>query len=377
MLAVLLLGGCWDYVDLERRALILGVGVDAVPDEPDRFILSVEIPVPGGVQGGEDGGGSGDDEPKFVVEADGRSLITAGNMLRSRLQRNPLWNQVISVVVSEEVAREGIAPVVDVILRHNELNLRAHLYVVEGSAKAVLQYEPNIQPLSSRYLRSLAEQYPLYPSFPLPEAIVLVNRDLRAQRVALVPKLTMEGDQPYMKGAAVLSEGRLVGWLDGREAEGANWFRGLVKESLVETVCPGHPDGVVVAWAKAGSHRLQASMKGGLPHFETEVSLTARLVDMSRCPLVPEDTGDLHKIEQALVQEVKQTIESAVRRARNELQVDFLGLGMQWRRSFPEAGGDKHDWPQLFLQSSIDVDVRMSSIGVSYAGRLRHSVPYR
>lgn len=377
VLFALVLGGCWDYVDLERRSLIMGIGVEVDPDDPTQLRLLVEAPVPAAAEPGADGGGSSDMKPKVVASVAGVSLLQAGNTLRGQMERHPLWGQVVSIVVSDAVARDGIAPVADAIMRFDDLNVRVQLYIVEGSAEDVLQFTPNMQPIASRYLRGLAEQFPVHPKFPKPRAFVLVHRELSEKLVTLVPKLTLlENGRPRMEGAAVLSDGKLVGWLDAEQAEGVNWIRGWLKRSLVQFQCPGHPAGTVAAWVRLDHHRIRTTVDGELPRFDVEISVSARLVDLSRCPLVPEHKPDEERIAQALIAQVTDTIEATIHRAQIELQADFLGLGEQWRRHYPMLDVET-DWKRLFPHVAIAVKVDMTQTGISFPGQIRRTVPYR
>lgn len=375
-IGALLLAGCWDYIDIERRSLVMGIGIDARGEL--QMELTVEIPVPAAADPGEAGGegGGGDMDPKLVASEIADSLLWAANNLRGQLERDPMWEQVVAVVVGEEAARRGIASVSDAVMRFVDLNMRAHLYVVEGEAKDVIGFQPPMQPLVAKMLRGQSDQFPVHPRFARPQAFVLIHRELRDKGVSLVPRLTLEDERLRMHGAAVLADGVLAGWLDGDEAEGVNWVRGWVKRSLVQSACTGHPDGHVSAWTRLINHRIEADEMEGRPRFQIDITLGARLVDLARCPLAPEDEEDIKTIEKAIVQTVADTVEGAVLRAQKELQIDFLGLGERWRRKFPHKY-DKQGWKSLFQDSVIEVRVAMAPTGVDFPGQLRHNVPYR
>lgn len=370
----LVVAGCWDYVNLEQYSLIMGLAVDFADDEADELLLTVEIPVPAAAEPGSDGAG-GDVEPKFIASAQGVSLLEAANKLRGRMQRHPLWQQVVAIIVSEDVARDGLAPIGDVVMRFHNLNMRAHLYIVEGSAEEVLHFEPPMQPMSAVYLRGAAEQFDRHPRFPRPEAFVIFSREIRDKRVALVPRLQVDEEELRMEGAAVIVDGKLLGWLDADEVEGANWIRGWVKRSFVRVACPGHPEGHIAAWVVLNHHRIHTSAKGDTPVFDVEMSFTARLVDLSRCPLSPESKEHRDAIADDLINLVTERAVSAVRYGQEQLQVDILALGEQWRRRYPSPT-HHDDWEVLFPQAEINVKVSMSPTGIGFPGQLRETVPY-
>src|SRR5690606_37760794 len=132
----------------ERRAIILAVGVDVDPDRAGELRLSVEVPSPSvPPQQSMEAAGAGPRE--VVAHATGVSIVEAANRLRGRLERQPLWTQVIPVVVGEPAARQGVARVLDVFMRYDPLNARAYLYLTDGEAQAVLEQMPNAQALTA------------------------------------------------------------------------------------------------------------------------------------------------------------------------------------------------------------------------------------
>src|SRR5690606_7809907 len=105
--------GCWDYRDLERRSPILGMAVDTrSASDGQGYRVTVEIPYPasgaspGAGGGGILGGGGGDDtqSPKVIVSGEGGTLGAALVSLNARLERQPLWEHLLAIVLSDSVA---------------------------------------------------------------------------------------------------------------------------------------------------------------------------------------------------------------------------------------------------------------------------------
>lgn len=65
----------------------------------------------------------------------------------------------------------------------------------------------------------------------------------------------------------------------------------------------------------------------------------------------------------------------AVRRAQQELRVDYLRLREELRRALP-AAAEELDWKQTFPAVRVDVDVRMAAGGVVFPGESLRTVPY-
>src|SRR5690606_26587259 len=74
--------GCWSYRDVEDRAVVLALGMDALSDG---FELVAQVALPGGASSGAlqgvDGGKAG--KPVWVVSAEGDSLEEASRNLQT------------------------------------------------------------------------------------------------------------------------------------------------------------------------------------------------------------------------------------------------------------------------------------------------------
>jgi Spore germination B3/ GerAC like, C-terminal. len=92
-------------------------------------------------------------------------------------------------------------------------------------------------------------------------------------------------------------------------------------------------------------------------------------------PRRPEKASDRRRIEAELTAAVKRLAEAAVRRAQQELRVDYLRLREELRRALP-AAAEELDWKQTFPAVRVDVDVRMAAGGVVFPGESLRTVPY-
>ena len=141
--ALLLLSGCWDYQDLESRAPILGMGFDLSGDPRQPIRASAEVPVAAAVAMASGGpGASGERPPKEVFESEGVTISEAVDMLSEMISRDLINRHVEAVVVSRDLAVQGLGPLVDYFMRNPQVNLRAQLWVTSGTAREVLSVNP-------------------------------------------------------------------------------------------------------------------------------------------------------------------------------------------------------------------------------------------
>lgn len=364
----MLAAGCWDYRDLERRSPILGMAVDSRPDAGGRgYKVTVEIPYPaldsppGGGGGGGDragGGGDGSQSSKVIVSGEGGTLGAALVSLNARLERQPLWEHLLAVALSDSVAREGVSPVIDPVLRGIFLNARARLFIVEGSAEQLLTTTPDLQPLTSRFLRGLEEQFAEFPRFARVPDVRSFDHQHQETGVALLPRVALVADRLVAEGAAIVHSGRLEGWLDADTTEGVNWWLGNVKTSVIEFPCPDGSENTVTLRARAAGSTLKPEGSAdGYPVFHARFIAYGRLLDLARCPIGPDRPEERRRLEESAARLLERRIGSAVEQAQ-QAGIDFIRLGLHIRRHHPDLWR-RMDWPADLSRVRIRVSARV------------------
>lgn len=373
--------GCWDYRDLERRSSIMGMGVDKTSENGEAvYRVTVEIPRPSGAgpsggmaQGGGGDGGGGSMPPKVVVSGEGSTFGAALISLSSRIERLPLWEHLLSVVVSESAAREGLSPMIDALARSTMLNSRARLFITENRAEDVIAFLPLMHPLTSQFLRGLEEQFAEFPRFHRPQDVHSLDRLLEETNAALLPRVVLTEGNIVAEGAAVIHHGRLAGWLDPIATEGTNWWLGQVKSAIVEFPCPqGRSAEPVTARARAARSAVTARLQDGLPAFKGTFDVQGRLLDVAHCSLNPENPQDRRRLEASAARTLEQMIRAGVKQAQ-AMNIDFLHLGLHVRRHMPDVWRAL-DWEAVFPQVDVEVTV---SFAIDDAGERYRAPTYR
>ncbi|MBA4602394.1 Ger(x)C family spore germination protein [Thermoactinomyces mirandus] len=156
-LSSFLLYGCWDSRELEKRATVAAMAVDK---SPQGYELSVQVPSPrkttgGGGGGGGDGGGVGGDGAVEIFSGEGRSFHEAMQQIESKVNFPLFIGHMQLLLISDEVAREGIFPLLDGLRR--SLEIRRHLWpvVILGKAKDALKVQVPLEEIPIEYLRTL------------------------------------------------------------------------------------------------------------------------------------------------------------------------------------------------------------------------------
>ncbi|MFD1909149.1 hypothetical protein ACFSQ7_42095 [Paenibacillus rhizoplanae] len=187
VIAAPLLSGCWDQVEIEDRALVLGLSIDKISAEeaqmedrvthihdgglPAEMIsVTAQIAVPGRVPlgPGTGGGSAGDSKtsPVWVVTVQGISLDDAMNNLQQQIADPRYLVHLRIVIISEDIARGSLAELNDYLRRNPEIRRRTWLLVSEGRASAFMDVNPPLQRVPTLYILSMMEKSVSSGKFP-------------------------------------------------------------------------------------------------------------------------------------------------------------------------------------------------------------------
>ena len=216
------------------------------------------------------------------------------------------FGHVGQLLLGEELARQGVKPALDYILRDVETRLDTALYLVRGGTAA-------------DRLEALAEDAGLLAG-SMPRTVKDALSDLYAQGATFLP--AVEADEALTAaGYGILKGDSLAGWAEGDAALGVNLVLGQVDADVVELPLDG---GGVAALRVVGARTsVRPVMDGGAL---TGLSLTCTLDANMAEGNVDLRTEEVHaSLEAALAQVEEARIRSALELAQ-ELDADYLGL---------------------------------------------------
>lgn len=121
-LTTITLTGCWDRVEIEEIGFVLGVGIDlqkkedveeraerAAPGKPEgkrRYLLTQQIAIPGGLQGGQGSGAGGADQKAYYnIVSEGDTMFEMVRSVAARTSRTPYYEHIKIIIISEEIAK--------------------------------------------------------------------------------------------------------------------------------------------------------------------------------------------------------------------------------------------------------------------------------
>ena len=309
LLLMLLLTACRRYSgflpyarEIEDMELIRTLGVDGAGE------TGVAITASGGTS----------QEETEVVSGEAGTISAAVLELQGEGSSYLYFGHVTQLLLGEELARRGIMPSLDYVLRDVEMRLETALYVVRnGTAGQAIEAAADDGSATDR-LEALADDAGLTAN-SMPRTVKDVLAELDRQGASFLPAVLAD-DGLTAAGYGILKDGALVGWAEGDAALGVNLIFGKVDADVVEVQAP---DGTAAALRVVGAAASVRPIWQGdtLAGLKVHCKVDANLAEGSAMP----DQATLDALEAALAQVEADRMAQALELSR-ALDADYLGL---------------------------------------------------
>ena len=309
LLLMLLLTGCRRYSgflpyarEIEDMELIRTLGVDGAGE------TGVAITASGGTS----------QEETEVVSGQAGTISAAVLELQGEGASDLYFGHVTQLLLGEELARRGVMPSLDYVLRDVEMRLETALYVVRnGTAGQAIEAAADDGSATDR-LEALADDAGLTAN-SMPRTVKDVLAELDRQGASFLPAVLAD-DGLTAAGYGILKDGALVGWAEGDAALGVNLIFGKVDADVVEVQAP---DGTAAALRVVGAAASVRPIWQGdtLAGLKVHCKVDANLAEGSAMP----DQATLDALEAALAQVEAGRMAQALELSR-ALDADYLGL---------------------------------------------------
>ncbi|RKD22846.1 hypothetical protein BEP19_11430 [Ammoniphilus oxalaticus] len=347
--------GCWDRIEINDLAIVVGAGVDKKGDEVE---VTAQIIVPKVLSA--EGGGAGDET--MVRTGRGATITDAVADAQTKFSRRIFWGHTKVIVFGEELAREGISEYADFFARHPKARLRSHMYVSKAStAKEVLMLHPALERSSSEVMREMSRS-PFQMDVTLKDLLEMLESEAHAAVIPAVSILPVEqGQDPlqtaaYISHTAILGGDQMIGMVDEQMTKGLLWFTNQIDGATVT---------IKVAENEFISTNILRAEMELVPEIEGEkwkMTVKGRLVDeiiMNRSSWDVMNPVDIRKIEQRMEEEAEKQMEAVLKLLQKNYKVDALGFADAFERKYPQQWNQvEGNWVDIFSTVEVHYDLK-------------------
>ena len=356
---ILLTTGCWNRKELDRLAIVAAVGIDKGEDQ--KINLTVQVIKPGALKSPSSEGGSGKEKGVWIIKSSGNTIFDAVRNFVEKSGRKLFWPHTMVIVIGENMAKDGVLPVIDWFLRDHEIRLQTWVLVTQGEASEVIKGDSGLEKIPASHLEGMIKDSDALSKSVSSNLMEVTNMIICQSSHPVIGRISknksgQDEEELLLKGAGVFRKDRLIGWLNPLETRGYLWIKGKVKSGVITITCPEHPDQLISLEIIKSKTKVKPRLEMGILKYTIEVDINCNLGEqMCIEDLNPEMIAVLEDEER---QAVEKEIVALIRKAQEEYKLDILGLGEATMREFPKEWNKvKEQWAEEFPQAEVEVKV--------------------
>lgn len=373
LLLILVLSGCWNRRELDAISVVQAMGIDKL--ENGQISLTYQILKPSGVKGssasGEKGGGG---KSVWVVTTTGQTVFDAIRNATTQVDRRSYFGHNKVIVIGEEAAKSGIAPLFDLTVRDPEIRELIYIFIAKGKASDIIEAEHPQEKIPAKGIESLAKATRASSKVPQVLLVDVLKSLVHKTNDPFIPgiKLTerREGETVEkfveLEETAIFKDDKFVGWFNPEETRGLLWILGEVKSGIIVVRSPGDETKKVALEIIRASSQVTPELDEGELTVTVEVKEEGNLGEqMSQVDL--SEPGAFQQLEEEQAAIIEEEILAALSKAQ-EWGVDIFKFGEKYHRKFPAEWSDlEENWDEEFPNIKVDivVDAKLRSIGIT------------
>lgn len=376
LILTLFLSGCWDRRELNELGITMALGIDKTDN---KYLVSAQVVVPSEVSMKTSSAGR---SAVTLYQATGESIYEAFRKMTKNSPRKIYPGHLLILVISEELAKEGIAESLDLLSRDWELRPDFYVVVAKNStASEVLNVNTPIESIPANKMYSSLQVSE--KNWAGTEGVILdelVKNLLAEGKEAVLTGIEVIGDkeigsskqnvetitssaQIQYDHLAVFKADQLVGWLNEEESRGYADITNNVKTTVTSIPCP--KEGEITLNIFHYQSKITGAINKGEPEVNIKIQAEADIGEV-QCQMDLTKPGTIEELEKFYEKKVEGIIHQTIEAMQNEYESDIFGFGEAISRSNPKEWKKmKEHWDQKFseLTTNVQIDMKIRRTG--------------
>ena len=331
---LLLSSGCYNYKEINEMAIVSSIGIDK-DDKNDKYIVSAQIM---NSKESEDS----EDSQIIVYTKEGDTIHEALRNVTLESPRKLYGNHLSKIVLSEEVAKEGIDNVLDTFNRLSEVRNEFIITVVkDNKASDVLKVLTSTETIPAEYVKlslkiadetsgltyttKLDEFISLYLKKGIDPVIPVLKIDKKSKKGTTIDNITTTDPMSkiVIENLAVTNKGKLETYLKSEEVIGYNFLRNQIQKMIIPVKCDDKNNYASIAVLK-NKTKSNTSKKDNKYIINFDINSEAIITEYN-CESNLKNEKVIEKLEKDTEKKINRYIKKSLDKQK-ETKGKFLGL---------------------------------------------------
>lgn len=354
--------GCTAYIEINDLPLVLGIAVDK--SDNGKYILTVEVFKPQQA--------SKEKENKInteLLQVEGLTIFDGIRDLGVKLGKRAYWTHLKVLIISKDIAKEGMAPILDLFDRNAHIRKEFPVVISDDDTAYNIFYAGKkkiSEPISS-FINNTIKNVDKVSKYDYIKFYELMEDMSYEGKSAVLPLFSMnsmitEKKQPIY-GVVVFKKDKMVGVLNENESKTLRLLKNKEKGGLL-----------VVQWVednelqKVTIEVFRSKVKLEPYHNNKEFNVNIKITTKAEIAEIMNYKVDIlsskgrEKIKEETEKKIITDIEKLMFKLQHSLKSDVVGIGKKFKEKYSKTLKEyEEDWPNVFetMKFNVNVDVEL------------------
>ncbi|HHW67163.1 MAG TPA: Ger(x)C family spore germination protein [Epulopiscium sp.] len=364
LISIFLFVGCWNYREVDDINIVAGTAIDKGIHK--EYMISIEIL--------ESSIGKESPTTSKLIVAEGESIFDAVRNAIAISGKKLYWSHNKILILSKEVAQEGITEVIDWFLRDAETRSDVYILVSKGtSAKEILekkQKDEKIEQVVSFNLHDILVNQKVLSKAPNIQIWQLTNDIVDEGIMAIAPSVELakvdHNDCPEILGTAFFKNDQLIGFLSENETKYLLFLRNQIKGGLLNLSPEDNKKNPTITFEIFDNKtKLQPVTKDKeiAMNINIDTHLAVGTIKGTKNYLTDKE---IIQLEKDVADMIKTNCENLIKKMQSEYKADIFGFGAKIRAHKPAFWKDMgKNWENVFENLEVHINVNVGIINGS------------
>ena len=331
---LLISSGCYNYKEINDMAIVSSIGIDK-DNKNDKYIVSAQIMNSKESENSED-------SQITVYTKEGDTVHEALRNITLKSPRKLYGNHLSKIVLSEEVAKEGIDNILDIFNRITEVRNEFIITIVkEDKASDVLKVLTTTESIPAEYVKlslkiadktsgltyatKLDEFISLYLKKGIDPVVPVLKIDKKEKKGTTINNITTTNpiSKIVIEDLAVTNKGKLETYLKNEEVIGYNFLRNQIQKMIIPVKCDDENNYASISILK-NKTKSSAEKKDNKYIINFNINSEAIITEYN-CRKDLTDEKVIKELEKDTEKKIKRYIKKSLNKQK-ETKGKFLGL---------------------------------------------------
>ncbi len=358
---MIVLSGCWNYREVEDLAIAVGCAIDKGTNGKKYHLTTEIVDLSSGAAKGE--------TKSALIETDGDTVFEAFRNSKNLMSHKLYFSNMSILIISEEVAKDGIADVVDFFTRDHEVRFTMQALVSqEKTAKEILQLKTIDHPIVSFEMSLAIKSNDLtLSSTNYMQLYQIVNTlGSEGESLSLCAVKSVWNDKilvPQINGIALFQKDKLYGYLSPQDTQYFLFATDKVHGGILSASAEKDGEKNVALEIVRSKASIKPVYENGKLSFQISTNTVADYGELETSINIigVDKREEFIKNTEVLLED---HIKSVVKKVQSNYGVDIFGFGNLLSKQNPKLWKELGpEWETVFKDVDVEVKSKINIVG--------------